>query len=558
MKKFYFSMLIGLMAGLFSSNSVMAQVNWPNTYTVVAQYEDVQNGNAVKDDTFTMTIIKDGSDYIISEFCGYTDLMYGGLLASVDKSDSKKLNVPSDKLLMTSTDEERGQGIMKYLELRDADGKKGTMVLTSLGGNKFSLTPFSLVQTQRQSTEEKILRRYTTITSVTVNGGGGEPEEKTKWEKLYGLMSCSAFHIDSKTGTFMASDFRDDLQGGIYYSDDKGATWKKTKVADNNYIKFYETDEYIFALGYGARIARSDDGGHTWELLNYSRVIQGIVSEEDMDYTAAYDMVKVGNRIYVADYAGGVIYSEDYGETWKHTNDQIFLETVEGKSGVETIHNVLYGITEYKGHIFAMGLYYVYEYDAVKDTWKIVRDDSNLMAIHCTHNGKLYCGRSMPNDTYTQRFLEVTNDGVNWFASGRPDSEDNNVRAMGSNGKYIVVGLQSTGILYSPDDTETWYDMDKDGLPLRFPGNASLKDQKLTPMAIEFDNDYVYVAFFGDSPLTAPGVYRYPISEINAVGITDIDLSRPQDDAIYDLQGRKVSIMQKGIYIKNGHKFLNK
>lgn len=556
MKKNYFLMLTCMLAGLLYSNQSQA-VDWLNTYTVVAQYEDVQNGNAVKDETFTMTIANVNGDVCITTFCGYTDIMYGGLLTNQDKSDANKLNVPADKIVLASTEAERMQGVLKYVELRDADGKKGNTVLTSLGDGKFSLTPFTLVQTQRGSQEEKTLRKYT-VSSVTTGEGGGGTVVETKWEQLYSLLSCSAFHIDSKTGTFMASDFRDDLQGGIYYSDDRGATWKKTKVADNNYCKFYETDEYIFALGYGARIARSDDGGHSWELLNYRRAIEGIVKEEDIDYTAAYDMLQVGDRIYVADYAGGVIYSEDYGETWKHTADDIFLETVEGKSGVETIHNVLYGITQQNGHIFAIGLYYVYEYDAKKDSWKIVRDDSNLMAIHCHHNGKLYCGRSMPNDGYRNRFLEVTTDGVNWSPCGRPDSEDNNVRAMGSNGKYLVVGLQSTGILYSFDNAETWYDMDAAGLPLRFPGNANLEDQKLTPMAIEFDKEYVYVAFFGDNPNTAPGVWRFPLSELDSVGIAPLtqDLPAQQDDAFYDLTGRQVTPHARGIYIHNGKKVL--
>jgi|GEM_PF-173450 len=558
MRKNYLMMLICMVAGMMFGAKAMAQVDWLNTYTVVAQYEDMTDGGKVKDDTFTMTIAKDGGDVLVTEFCGYTDIMYGGLLTGADKSDANKLNIYADNIAVTSTDDERWEGIVRYAALRDANGTKGNTVLESLGSGKFSLTPFTIVEYLRGSSEEKVLRRYTTITSVTTGDAGTtDPVATTQWEKIYALQSCYAFHIDPKTGTFMASDFRDDLKGGIYYSDDKGATWTKTKVADHNYGKFYDTDQYTFALGYGGRIARSDDGGHSWELLNYRRAIQNIVALEDMDYTSAYDMVQVGKRIYVADYAGGVIYSEDYGESWTHTADEIFLETVEGKQGVETIHNVLYGICEFKGHIFAMGLYCVYEYDEAKDSWKVVRDDSNLMAIHCEHNGKLYCGRAMPNDGYRNRFLECTADGLEWAPSGRPDSEDNNVRAMGSNGKLLVVGLQSTGILYTGDDTETWYEMDIDGLPLRFPSNASLKDQKLTPLSIEFDDTYVYVAFFGDDPKTEAGVWRYPLAELYATGILSVaDPAKNVQRGMYDLQGRRISQPVKGMYILNGKKIL--
>lgn len=552
-KNYLFTTLLVLMSILFS-NKAMAQVDWLGTYTVTAKCEDNVAGTST-DKTFTMIIGKDGNDYVVTQLDDYTDIMYGGLLCAVDRSDERKLHVYCDNISMTSSDAEREQGIYKYVSLRDANGGKDDIVLEQTSEGVFKMDDFTTAQTQRGSSEQKTLRTYT-VSSVTNGNGGGGEVAATNWEKIYALPSCYAFHIDKKTGNFMASDFRDDLQGGIYYSEDKGATWTKTKVQDHNFGKFYETDAYTFALGYGGRIARSDDGGKTWELMSYRRAIQDIVSAEDMDYTAAYDMLQMGNRIYLCDYAGGVIYSEDYGESWKHTADDIFLETVEGKQGTETIHNVLYGMAEQNGHIFAMGLYCVYEYDAAKDTWKIVRTDSNLMAIHCTHKGTLYCGRAMPNDGYRNPFLELTEDGENWTICPHPDSEDNNVRALGSNNALLVVGLQSTGMLYTDDDCETWYDLETSGLPLRYPGKTNLADQKLTPLSIEFDQDYVYVAFFGDDPKTEPGIWRYPLKDIMA-NVKPLTEEQLKAYGIYDLQGRRLSeAPQKGLYIKDGKKIL--
>ncbi len=552
MKSSFLTKICALIAAIFCCTS-MSAADWTGSYSVKAQYEDALNGNKVVDQTFIMKIAKDGSDVLVTSFCGYDDILYGGLLTST--SGTTKLNILCDNIVMTSTDAEREQGIMNYVALRDKDGGKNNIVMTKKTDGTFTMDAFTLVKYQRGQSNETVTRRYT-ILSITAGEGGGEEEVDTDWELMYPLQQCFTFHIDSKTGNFMASDFRDDLKGGIYVSQDKGATWTKTKVNDNNYNKFYETDEYIFALGYGGRIARSDDGGLTWELLNYRRAVIDVVGEENIEYDAAYDMLQVGNRIYVVDYAGGVIYTEDYGETWSKTNDDIFLEVEEGKDGkTETFHNVLYGITQQNGHILVMGLYYVYEYDAKKDSWKIVRNDSNLMAIHCHHKGWLYCGRSMPNDGVDVKFLEVTEDGEEWIPTGRPDTEDNNVRALGSNQVVLVAGLQSTGLYYSTDDGYSWEAMDIDGLPLRYPGQASLTSQKLTPLSIEFDDQYVYVAFFGDNPQTESGVWRYPISKLDLAAIQQITTTTTSS-TIYDLSGRRVSTPSRGLFIVDGKKVI--
>jgi len=76
----------------------------------------------------------------------------------------------------------------------------------------------------------------------------------------------------------------------------------------------------------------------------------------------------------------------------------------------------------------------------------------------------------------------------------------------------------------------------------------------LTPLSIEFDKDYVYVAFFSDNPNTEAGVWRYPLNKCtNAV----ISLDEPvRQTGIYDLLGRRVSRPTRGIYVVNGKKVL--
>jgi hypothetical protein len=52
-------------------------------------------------------------------------------------------------------------------------------------------------------------------------------------------------------------------------------------------------------------------------------------------------------------------------------------------------------------------------------------------------------------------------------------------------------------------------------------------------------------------------IYNITLSKDGATGIKDIQLEQ-KTNAIYDLMGRKVSKMDKGIYIVNGKKYIVK
>ena len=111
--------------------------------------------------------------------------------------------------------------------------------------------------------------------------------QEVAWEQIYKLPATNAFHI-SKNGNLILADFNwEDTNGGIYISENKGTTWKKTNAKDYNYNIFCENNEYIFAAGEEARIARSNDGGKTWETLSYKRAVLDVLGE-NADYTVAY------------------------------------------------------------------------------------------------------------------------------------------------------------------------------------------------------------------------------------------------------------------------------
>ena len=55
------------------------------------------------------------------------------------------------------------------------------------------------------------------------------------------------------------------------------------------------------------------------------------------------------------------------------------------------------------------------------------------------------------------------------------------------------------------------------------------------------------------------GSLKAPVA-ISGSSVTGIAKTKQdvQDDAVYDMSGRRIQTMQKGIYIKNGKKFINK
>lgn len=361
------------------------------------------------------------------------------------------------------------------------------------------------------------------------------------WERIHPLTGVWGLHI-SQQGTLLASSYTADASDGIYWSDDQGTTWTRADVADHNYTAFFETGDYIFALGYGCYMARSADGGHTWTVIDYRDMMNGIISPSDLDYTACYAMTERDGVIYAADFAGGVIYSEDMGETWKHTEDSFFMVDNGGKGQT---HQVLYNIDSINDRILAFGLYEVYEYLPAYDKWSTLRYDSNCMSVSVKHKGQLYCARAIENSDPEVPFIEYTADGDNWSTITRPEGLENNyVRAMGSDGQRLVVGTIRNGIYHSADDGKTWEAVDTESFPQLLPDIPQLADLRLAPLNIRLDADYIYVAAYASEydAGTAPGVYRYPIADLKLVpeGVETVTLDKAAADSeTYTLDGRR-------------------
>lgn len=341
-------------------------------------------------------------------------------------------------------------------------------------------------------------------------------EVRAQWKLLKELPATYAVFI-TKSGNMLMSDFLMDIdpktgailrpgKGGIYLSKDKGESWKKVDAPDYSYNKFYEFGDYVFAGGSAGRIARSSDSGETWELLNYTLPLAGIVDNTAIEQTSCYAMEYHNGKLFIGDFnGGGVLYSEDMGETWSLTERSSLK--VETPSGV-VVENI-YSLAAFNGKLYAFGVYYIFEYVDEYNLWMIKRSDSNFMCQTMVFKDKLYGGRSVMNQGEQSAFLERTSDGETWEWVPRPKGQrDNNVRVINHDENNIYVGLQTKGIYYTDNEGETWAEI-SEGLP---PYAEDFTEEYISPLQIAVDDEFIYVAMYEDafySDRKVSGVYRF-------------------------------------------------
>lgn len=387
--------------------------------------------------------------------------------------------------------------------------------------------------------------------------------QEVAWEQIYKLPATNAFHIASN-GNLILADYQYDFTGGIYFSEDKGQTWKKADVVDYAYNIFYENDEYIFAAGNACRVARSNDGGKTWELLSYKRAVEDALGEE-ADYSVAYALTMHDGKLFLGDFAGGgVIYSEDNGETWKQTDiNALSYGEEDPKLGKRPVENI-YSLASYNGELYAFGVYFVFRYLPETNSWETIRSDSNFMAVYTIYQGKLCTGRSVMNYSTEVPFIETLDENGVWSAIERPEgTDDNNIRAIYASGNDLFVGMQQSGLYYTNDGGENWSTL-SNGIPYS-------SGTYFTPMFIRADEEYVYLAAY-EPPFASTsnsGLYRLAKADLPKVtGIKNFGMgnnsatfngsslnfsNQTEQAAIYDLSGRPVSVLSSGNSINVDH-----
>ncbi len=355
-------------------------------------------------------------------------------------------------------------------------------------------------------------------------------EAKAEWEHFYSIRAPYCMHVTPE-GRILVADYRFDGKGGIYYTDD-GKTWTKSDAPDYTYGLFLDAGEYLIATGKAGRVARSADNGTTWEVTSYASAVADILDAGSLDRTISYGAAMHNGKLYVCDYAGaGVLYTEDFGETWKCTNIkglQYEIENPRGEPGeMMTVTENLYNLVSYKGKLLAFGIYYIFEYDEANDEWTIMRSDSNWTIQYAVHNGLFVAGRSIMSQDDSVPFLQ-TYDGKEWGELPRPEGWlDNNVRCFESDGNALYIGFQHSGFMFTADNGETYYQMNE-GLP----ATEQFAFQYQHIIDLTSDDKYVYAIIY-DEPQKLrfiDGVYRISKEELlEPVGIESVNA----DNKIY-------------------------
>lgn len=349
-----------------------------------------------------------------------------------------------------------------------------------------------------------------------------------QWEQSLPQAFAQSVFVTSK-GVVLAGDQNDSQEGGIFYSTDEGDTWNKSDIADKWWCRFFEGGDYIFAIAeYEPRIARSEDGGKSWTVMSYERVLADIVSAKELpylhSYTASYDSER--NRIYMPIYSetAGVIYSDDFGETWKLTDRESLLIDWGDQKAMDNF----YGSTMFNGNFYALGLYGLWKYDADADKWDAVRDsdgnifNSNALVSSIVRNGRFIAGHAAESTDASPEYLYSSTDMVNFTPMPKPHYEVEGipegtdplswyVRAITQDDERIYTGLLYSHIFYSEDEGETWTFF-SEGLP-KWPYGYNIFQTNTISLAAS--ENYLFSAQFSVSSNNG-GIWRVKKPELGA------------------------------------------
>ncbi|MFO7179757.1 MAG: sialidase family protein [Pseudomonadota bacterium] len=116
---------------------------------------------------------------------------------------------------------------------------------------------------------------------------------------------------------------------GVFYSSDGAATWKKVSAPEQGvhfgfpvavdekdgrtaWVVPGISDQRRMAIGGGLFVARTTDGGATWQQLR-----KGLPQENAYDVVYRHALAVKGDRVVFGSTTGNLYLSEDRGETWQ-------------------------------------------------------------------------------------------------------------------------------------------------------------------------------------------------------------------------------------------------
>lgn len=328
----------------------------------------------------------------------------------------------------------------------------------------------------------------------------------------------------AENGNLIVSDDIYPDMGGIYLSQDQGKSWNKADAGDYAYTSHLVKGESVYLGGVECNVAISHNNGETWSNVSFMELLPG-VSKEDPIYAMEYH----NGRVYAAVLAVGIVYSDDDGNTWNLTDQESLLDEAHPDEGGHWCYN----LRSYKGKLYSVGAYGIWEYDEEVDLWSNV-DGEWFAGSSCIADDVLYVAYNAPGLPYGIRY---TTDFQEWEVMPIPEGVSTSIRFLKYyNGAFFMGNVQDA-VFYTLDKGETWIEYREN-----FPAFSPVPEVNFygTPMNMAFSGDNIFCGVFD---LDVGGVYWAPIPSELVTGVEETE-ELLQQPAIYPNPANEFVVIQ--------------
>jgi hypothetical protein len=257
----------------------------------------------------------------------------------------------------------------------------------------------------------------------------------------------------------------------IFYSDDNGDSWNynfnSPFILGNNPSFFSKNDSII--LTSGPVIFRSFDGGINWGpsiTVADNSVIDGIVPV---------------NNIIVAGTPVGMLYSSNFGKTWKA------IPATNLRKGTWFTHDFYRSGNNFLLAYDEIGV--AYSADNGKHWNYTLQGFSPAASID---NAMVFSNNSLITGTHGDGLYKSTNAGNSWTKFGTTNNQDtlsnSNIFSVLKSGNVILAGTCINGLYRSADNGATWVRI-RNGLPQQSSGYLCVQSLVKTTNAILIATD---------------------------------------------------------------------